>query len=637
MDQDVINLAKAIRQKESNGNFDAVGDNGTSRGAYQWQAATWKGHAKQILGDENAQMTRDNQQAVAYGMMKTWKDQGLNPAQIAAKWNSGSEKGWENKVGTTTINGKPITYNVPQYVKDVTDTYHKFKLETQPAVQPEVGTQQPEQNKEPGFLASIGNAIVDPFIALGGGVANIIRPMIGQETSGEKIPSLFGGEGVNPIGYRDGKELGALDTAGQLAGNVAMAGANFIGGGAVKSAGQGVLAKTLPMATQLAKEGALAGAAYSGGQALSEGQSAGDVALETLKGGAIGGVAAPIIGVPIGLIPLATRSGRQAVTKQLETKYITQASDDWARVGSDYVKSGGVLTKEGKFGKDSTKFLGELGYSPKDFVVDGKFQTNDIADELSSSAIKDFDNTLTDMLSEAQFGKATVDLASLESKAINGVGSIARTTEGQKQSIIKNIKSEFTALRKKYPNGITLPDLNVQKGNYWSNTRFDATKPFQSDVNYVIGSTMKNAIQDTVKDAPVQELNALLGNYYAAAKFLRSINNRVPKMTVGQKIGSTFTKAAGTAVGGSIGGVPGGVSGFLFGKSLAGIIDNASNPVKGYVLRNLEKTNPEAYKQAIQYIGEQMANRMKKVTFVNPALQEKATQEISNAVKKVVK
>lgn len=491
--------------------------------------------------------------------------------------------------------------------------------------------------KEPGFLASIGNAITDPFIALGGGVANIIRPMIGQEVNREKIPSLFGGDGVNPVGSRDGQELGALDTAGQLVGNVAMAGANFIGGGAIKSVGQGVLAKTLPLATQLAKEGAIAGATYGGGQALSEGKPMSEVATETLKGGVIGGVAAPIIGVPIGLIPLATQSGRQAVTKQLETKYITQASDDWARVGADYVKSGGVLTKEGKFGKDSTKFLGELGYSPKDFVVDGKFQTNDIADELSSSAIKDFDNTLTDMLSEAQFGKSTVDLTLLETKAINGVDSIARTTEGQKQSIIKNIKSEFSALRKKYPNGITLPDLNVQKGNYWSNTRFDATKPFQSDVNYVIGSTMKNAIQDTAKDAPVKELNALLGNYYAAAKFLRSINNRVPKMTVGQKIGSTITKAAGTAVGGAIGGVPGGVSGFLFGKSLAGIIDNASNPVKGYVLRNLEKSNPEAYKQAVQYIGEQMANRMKKVTFVNPAMQEKATAEINNAVKKVVK
>ena len=89
MDQDVINLAKAIRQRESGGNFGAVGDAGTSKGGYQWQPETWKAHAKMILGDEKAPMTPDNQNAVAYGVIKKDKDAGLNPAQIAAKWNSG--------------------------------------------------------------------------------------------------------------------------------------------------------------------------------------------------------------------------------------------------------------------------------------------------------------------------------------------------------------------------------------------------------------------------------------------------------------------------------------------------------------------------------------------------------------------
>ena len=132
MDQDVINLAKAIRQKESGGNFNAVGDAGTSKGGYQWQAGTWKEHSKKILGTDNAEMTPENQNAVAYGMIKTWKDKGLNPAQIAAKWNSGSETGWEKKVGVTTINGQKIKYDVPAYVKAVTDTYQTYKMESMP-------------------------------------------------------------------------------------------------------------------------------------------------------------------------------------------------------------------------------------------------------------------------------------------------------------------------------------------------------------------------------------------------------------------------------------------------------------------------------------------------------------------------
>lgn len=295
------NLAKAIRQKESGGDYNAVGDNGTSRGAWQWQAATWKGHAQEILGDANAEMTPEHQNVVAKGMMRKYIQQGKDAAQIAAIWNSGSDKGWENKVGTNVINGKPIQYNVPQYVKSVTENYQKFKSESQ-LQQQEV--QQPEapQVEKPGLLASIGNAITDPFVALGGGVANIIRPMIGQEVNREKIPSIFGGEGVNPVGSRDGQEIGAVDTAQQLAGNVAMAGSNFIGAGAVKSVGAGILSKVSPSILSLMKQGALATGAQMGGQAMEEGRSATDVLKETAKGVAIGGVAGPVIGKTIGAI-----------------------------------------------------------------------------------------------------------------------------------------------------------------------------------------------------------------------------------------------------------------------------------------------------------------------------------------------
>lgn len=129
-DPDVIALSKAIFQHESGGNFDAVGDAGTSHGAGQWQAATWKAQAKDVLGDANAQMTPDNQKAVIQVSIAKDKAAGLNPAQIAAKWNSGSPTGWENKIGTTTINGQQIHYDVPAYVKAVTDLYHQNKGST---------------------------------------------------------------------------------------------------------------------------------------------------------------------------------------------------------------------------------------------------------------------------------------------------------------------------------------------------------------------------------------------------------------------------------------------------------------------------------------------------------------------------
>lgn len=123
MDPQAVALAKSIRQAESGNNFNQTGKSGEI-GAYQWMPDTWKTHAKNVLGDANAPLTPENQNAVAYVTIKQWKDQGLNPAQIAAKWNSGSEANWENKIGT---NAKGVAYDVPAYVKKVTDFYQTFK------------------------------------------------------------------------------------------------------------------------------------------------------------------------------------------------------------------------------------------------------------------------------------------------------------------------------------------------------------------------------------------------------------------------------------------------------------------------------------------------------------------------------
>lgn len=160
-DLQALALTKAIRQQETGGRANAyttVGDNGTSTGAYQFQKSTWQAFAKQVLGDANAPMTDANQNAVAYGMIKTWKDQGLGPAQIAAKWNSGSENGWENKVGTNTRGGQSLSYNTPAYVKGVVDNFKTLY----PQVSKQYGspaqeTAQPQQSGGPAFPYAPGD------------------------------------------------------------------------------------------------------------------------------------------------------------------------------------------------------------------------------------------------------------------------------------------------------------------------------------------------------------------------------------------------------------------------------------------------------------------------------------------------
>lgn len=115
-------IANAIKQVESGGNYDSKGGSGEN-GAYQFMPSTWaswsKEYAAEVLGKSigNMKMTPENQDAVAKWKIQQWLNQGLNAEQIAAKWNSGSETGWENKIGT---NSKGVAYNVPAYVSKVT-------------------------------------------------------------------------------------------------------------------------------------------------------------------------------------------------------------------------------------------------------------------------------------------------------------------------------------------------------------------------------------------------------------------------------------------------------------------------------------------------------------------------------------
>ncbi len=152
LDAQAVNLMRSIREKESGGNYNAVGDVGTSTGAFQFQAPTWKRYAKEVLGDENAKMDKANQNKVVYGKIKKWKDEGKSPEWIAAAWNSGEGKAqsgaWKTNKGTTTINGQKVEYDTPKYVQDVISIAKRNKANTGGTVSPETQapvTEQPVQ------------------------------------------------------------------------------------------------------------------------------------------------------------------------------------------------------------------------------------------------------------------------------------------------------------------------------------------------------------------------------------------------------------------------------------------------------------------------------------------------------------
>ena len=124
IDQDIVTLAKAIRQKESGGNYEARGGSG-EYGAYQFMPETWKNAAKNVLGDENAPMTRENQNKVMYARLKEKKDAGWNIGQIASWHNSGSPDNYNNN--HRGINKFGVKYDTPAYAAAVASLYKQFK------------------------------------------------------------------------------------------------------------------------------------------------------------------------------------------------------------------------------------------------------------------------------------------------------------------------------------------------------------------------------------------------------------------------------------------------------------------------------------------------------------------------------
>lgn len=221
LDPKIVKVMRAIRQVESGGDFNAVGDNGESHGAYQWNKNNYKNAAKQYLGDENAPMTPENQNKVAYSQIKAYKDQGLQPEEIAARWN-GAHK---DEAGS-------YTYNNPEYGKKFRDALQANQQENSGFVT-NVDLPEAQPTQQSGVLGTnptdstfgkiTNNSLTRGLINLVPG-ASTLSKSIGTlgGLAAEKVKGAFGGQD-NSKNY-DLSAPSPVDTA--------IAGAEFVGTGA---------------------------------------------------------------------------------------------------------------------------------------------------------------------------------------------------------------------------------------------------------------------------------------------------------------------------------------------------------------------------------------------------------------------
>ncbi len=579
MDQDVINLAKAIRQTESGGDFNAKGKSGES-GAYQWTPATWKAHARDALGNENAEMTPSNQNAVAYTILKKRKDAGLNPAQIAAEWNSGSAQGWEEKRGTNKFG---VQYDVPKYVKSVTDAYQQYKA----------GNPNPSISPNP---STTGGYNPTPFSGGGQFAINISgtpqAPQKAPETPASIIPNL----GEVWSGLKEGLSGRAADLSG--AGTTAAKGGVHIGTGAIQAAGAvaGGVGDLANAALQLVPgvQGAekMLGDLIEGGMHTKTGQDVATAFSDFSKknpevaktiGAGVNVLAAIPLLRGLGLVKSAVgdtataafrsnveKTAKEEITDVLTTRPAAALSRAEKR-GLDPV---GFLTTEAKYLPDIVPNpSGGFMYSSKRGIA-----------ELEKALDAD-ESKLQSMLDQAIKKNVMVSLTETRMKVLNDIRREYPLSPNYK-SAVKSVNDTFDSVAEASGGRdmISLNELNQVKREV-RNAVFDIAGDVRgtaaAEVKYNIGQSLMRQIEEIAEGAGakgVRDLNKETARKIEAYKVLKAMDESKVKTKggLGREAAVDVAGFGGEALGGA------------FGSPFAGTL--ASRGLTGALLRRAPRS-----------------------------------------------
>lgn len=531
VDPTALALSRAIRATEGGDYTNTSGDAGTSAGAYQWNngkiplqkgqvPANFKSAAQQFGLDPN-DFSPTNQDHVAYMQIKHDLDSGLSQSSVSAKWNSGLTHGWEDHKGTTTINGKTISYDTPAYVAKVQHYYqNSAALPDNKGYNPH-----PFSTAAPGQFNFSGTAPAPETspdnTSLGGqltGRANDLSHAISDTTTGK----------INPVS-------GLLQGAGALAGgvgDVVNKGLELIPG--VKQVenllGQGVGSL---MSTPTGQAVAQNIKDFSEKHPeLSKDIGAGFniiTALPILRGlGAVGGVA--MDGVSQALKGVAEKSANEGLTK----------------VVSSTINGRKAL----QFNPNGVKTLVDERALPD--VENGKYIIKDASENLDTK-IHHIDTTELEPALDAGTTKGVSDRIPLEVYKKNAMAEAVANLKDPAP-----IEAAFKRIEAKYGDYLTAKQMNEAKRLVSHNiTEAGYMSPTYS-TDKIVRSTLQTAVEDwgkTSGNVDIQAINAKMRELLQAQKLLKYINGKPVKAGLlgeGIKIGAG---AAGEALG-SMTGVP---------------------------------------------------------------------------------
>lgn len=580
-DARAVNAARAIRKRESGANYNAVGDNGTSHGAYQWQPATWQAHAKEAGLDPN-DFSPKNQDEVAYRVILNRINQGYTVPELAAEWNAGDKNAYKNFHQTHG--------NTPQYAQDVNNIYQELKAK-------QSGMQTaPEATKQPTFAGTIIRDVLKTPARLGLNFLGLAAALTGNEDYAQKLAK----EGMHTDYFGNITPIGTSGTTGQNIKESLGAGAELasylIGGGEAKAglkSAQAGLKFAKPTFTQIAKgagEGFAIGTLGGTGKGLAEGESFGQAAGHGIQGGILGSVTGGLLsgaGAAISKSVGVTEVGKTAVKSELNKIFTDSLKDS--------VSGRKILTEHSQGMNDAI----EAGLLPK--IENGRFNTSELQDNLQSLMNKLGEARGQDIVTQNK----PVTAGEIKKYLMDNVNQYVKDPLQKKK--VQDTVNEWLA----EVGDTDLVDLNRKQVAAGELARFQNSSDANIRQAYrSIYHGLGNLINDSVKDTEGvnKAVNDTLKKYHGIQDFLESLHEQ---KAPGNSIIDALTGHAAEAVATGVGGATHGGVGAVIGKESVPVIGRILRKVFGKDISTFQATMDAINKGEIKNV-EQILEQVKK-------------------------
>lgn len=617
LDPKILKVMRAIRQVESGGDYNAVGDAGTSTGAFQFQGATWNTWAKKVLGDANAPKTKANQNKVAYYKIKELKDQGRTPREIALIWNGGEpveKKGFNKKIG--------LAYDSGAYankVMGILGSMPKTEMPQEPVMRevPEVAPVVPKPTFGTGDIS--GNIPgVKQLSNIGVGIGSAVgKTLLGAVQAPLRITGALGRAVGADTQYVD-KAVGGIESVkqgmyqkpfeqqlsttsgktGQVIGTLAP----FIAtAGAVNPATAGL--GTIPRVLARAGSDVAVSQAQTGGD-MKTGLATGvtSAVADTLLGGkskAVRGVipglkqvgkttsagyvsdvssgvagmrgedrtgakafipgAGTVIGGALGTAQTSISTLKDPVRKV--TNIISKREKELQKLEDNYAIIRKVTSKTKAQGIDPKKILAQTDLLSGAVDNTGTLRTQNASIELNDF-IKPQEKVISDNLRREG---VLLNLKDVRTKLLNMIDSTG-IKGGAKLRAIKNVEDDIAGLMLEADSTgkIPLSTIHDAKIDKYANINF--LNPESKRVDKAIAKGLKELVESNTRSVDVKNLNRELQQHYSVLDLLEKLDG---KKVEGGKLGKYFAQTVGGIVGSHFGPL-GAIAGAEIGAGIKG-------------------------------------------------------------------